>query len=485
MKTKLRKASVLLIMPAVFFCFALSSPGEGNTKTVDWPQFRGPNGSGVFETSNLPLSFGSDKNVIWKTALPPGHSSPVLTNELIFVTAVKDETLLTICIDRGDGKILWQKEAPRPRRQKIDGRNNPASPSPVTDGERVFVFFADFGMLAYDLSGNELWRLPLGPFDNLYGMGASPILAEGNVILVCDQNDNSYIIAADKESGKTAWKTDRPEAKSGHSTPIVYKSENGETQVLVPGSFLLSAYSAGTGRKVWWVGGLSFEMKSTPVIQDGVLFINGYATPLNQPDEQVKIPPFDQALSRYDADKDGKLDKEELPDEQPYGWFSFIDVNGDGFLDSGDWNYFEAALASLNGMLAIRLGGRGDMSRSSHVWQYRRSVPQLPSPLLYKNVLYMINDGGTVTTFEPENGEVIAQGRLKGAGTRFFASPVAADDKVFIVSRRGIVSVLGSGGGLDVMASNDLKELCYATPAIAEGRIYLRTEKTLYCFGLN
>lgn len=485
MKQKLRTGSILLMVPAILFCFSLSFPGEDNTQSVDWPQFRGPNGSGVYETSNLPLHFGNDENVIWKTTLPPGHSSPVLTEEFIFVTALEDESLLTICFSRKDGKILWRKEAPRPRQQKIDDRNNPASPSPVTDGERVFVFFADFGMLAYDLKGNELWRLPLGPFDNLYGMGASPILAGGNVILVCDQNDNSYIIAADKKSGKIAWKTERSEAKSGHSTPIVYQSEGGEAQVLVPGSFLLSAYSAKTGEKVWWVGGLSFEMKSTPVVQENVLFINGYATPLNQPDEQVKIPPFNQAVSQYDANKDGKLDQEELPKEQPYGWFSFIDINGDGFLDSEDWNYFEAALASLNGMLAIRLGGRGDMSQSGHVWQYRRSVPQLPSPLLYKNVLYMINDGGTITTFKPENGEVIAQGRLRGAGTKFFASPVAADGKVFIISRRGIVSVLGPGGNLDVMASNDLKEQCYATPAIAEGRIYLRTEKTLYCFGLN
>jgi outer membrane protein assembly factor BamB len=459
MKNRLRKGSILLLMPAIFLCFALSVPGEAKMQSVDWPQFRGPNGSGVNETSNLPLYFGNDKNVIWKTTLPPGHSSPVLTEEFIFVTAIENESLLTICLYRRDGKILWRKKAPRPRQQKIDDRNNPASPSPVTDGERVFVFFADYGMLAYNLSGNEIWRLPLGPFDNQYGMGASPILAEGNVILVCDQNGNSYIVAADKKSGKIVWKTERPEAKSGHSTPIVYTSGSGETQVLVPGSFLLSAYSARTGIKIWWVGGLSFEMKSTPVIQDDVLFINGYATPLNQPDKQVKIPPFSQALSKYDANRDGKMDKEELPKEQPYGWFSFVDINGDGLLDSEDWNYFEAALASLNGMLAIRLGGHGDMSQSNYVWQYRRSVPQLPSPLLYKNVLYMINDGGTI--------------------------PVAADDKVFIISRRGKVSVLGPGGDLDVMASNDLKEQCFATPAIAEGRIYLRTVKALYCFGLK
>jgi outer membrane protein assembly factor BamB len=483
MKQKHRRKWIHLLIPSIFICCAFSLPEGESTQPVDWPQFRGPNGSGVFETSNLPLLFGPDKHVVWKAPLPPGHSSPVLTEEFIFLTALKNESLLTICLSRENGKILWQKKAPRPRQQKIDDRNHPASPSPVTDGERVFVFFADFGMLAYDLKGNELWRLPLGPFDNLYGMGASPVLAGGNVILVCDQNDDSYIIAANTQSGRVAWRTERPEAKSGHSTPIVYQPESGELQVLVPGSFLLSAYSASSGKKVWWVGGLSFEMKSTPVVQDNVLFINGYATPLNQPDEQVEIPPFSQALSKFDSNKDGKVEKKELPDEEPYGWFGFIDVNGDGFLDSEDWNYFEAALASLNGMLAIRMGGQGDMSQSSHVWQYRRSVPQLPSPLLYKNVLYMINDGGTVTTFKPGNGDVIAQGRLKGAGTRFFASPVAADDKVFIVSRRGNVSVLGPGGSLEVLAINDLKELCYATPAIAEGRIYFRTEKALYCFG--
>jgi outer membrane protein assembly factor BamB len=467
----------------VFFIFALTFCAWGNQEKVDWPQFRGPNGCGVSGTRGLPLEFGPDKNVIWKIALPTGYSSPVLTDDVIFLTACEEETLLTLCLDRQNGKILWRKVAPRPRQEKIDPRNNPASPSPVTDGKQVYVFFPDFGLLAYDLEGNELWRLPQGPFNNLYGMGASPVLVDEKVILVCDQNTDSYIIAIDKYSGRQVWKTVRPEARSGHSTPVVYTPEGGRKHILVPGSFFLTAYEARTGEKIWWSGGLSVEMKSTPVVRDDVLFVNGYATPLNQPGSQVKIPAFDQALETFDKDSDKKLNEDELPERSPYDWLEFIDFSGDGALDADEWSYFEAALASLNGMLAMRLGGRGDMSESNVVWQYHRSVPQLPSPLLYKNVLYMLNDGGVVTTFKPESGEVITEGRIPRAGSHFYSSPVAADDKIFIISLRGIVSVIGPGGGLDLLAQNELRELCYATPAFAEGKIYLRTVDTLFCFG--
>ncbi len=160
-----------------------------------------------------------------------------------------------------------------------------------------------------------------------------------------------------------------------------------------------------------------------------------------------------------------------------------MDLAGDGYIEDGDWSFFQAALASLNGMLAVRLGGEGDMTEKNIVWSYRRSVPQLPSPLVYKNVLYMINDGGRVTTFKPESGDVISEGRLRGAGSKFYASPVAADNKVFFISLRGIISVLKADGSLDILAQSDLNEDCYATPAIADGRIYIRTVNTLYCFG--
>ncbi len=449
----------------------------------DWPQFRGPNGSGVGKTTGLPSEFGTEKNVIWKKAIPTGYSSPVLNKDRIFLTACENEKLLTLCLDRKDGQTLWQREAPRPRKEKIDFRNNPASPSPATDGKNVYVFFPDFGMLAYDFEGNELWRLPLGPFDNDYGMGASPIVADNKVILVCDQSTGSFIIAVDKSSGEVVWKKPRPEATSGHCTPVIFSSSGGETQILVPGSFLLISYSADTGDRLWWTSGLAFEMKSTPVISDGVLFINGFASALNQPENQVTIPTFEQALSKFDTNKDGEFSKEELPTESPYDFFDFMDLAKDGHLDKQDWNYFQAALASLNGMLAIRLGGEGDMTERNTLWVYRRNVPQLPSPLIYKDVLTMLNDVGFITSFDPKDGTVINQGRLKGAGSKFFASPVAADNKIYITSWRGKISVLKPDGSNEIIAMNDLKEDCYATPAIGDRKIYIRTVKTLYCFG--
>ena len=174
-----------------------------------------------------------------------------------------------------------------------------------------------------------------------------------------------------------------------------------------------------------------------------------------------------------DQCRDGLLQELELfPD----------DLRADGHLDREDWDYFKAALASVNGMLAIKLGGQGDMTAQSVVWAYRKAVPQLPSPLLYENVLYMVNDGGIVTSLDPATGEVLEQGRLKGAVDHYYASPVAADGKIYFVSELGLVAVLEPGGSLEVVAVSDLDDLCYGTPAIEDGRIYLRTRSTLYCF---
>jgi outer membrane protein assembly factor BamB len=450
----------------------------------DWTRFRGPNGGGVSPTTGLPAEVGPDENVVWKTPLPPGHSSPVLVGDAIFLTAYDGDDLLTLRLARETGEIVWKKAAPRPRTDKVDDRNTPASASPVTDGESVYVFFPDFGLLAYDLDGNERWRHPLGPFDNVYGMGASPVLVDDKIVLVCDQSTDSYVLALSKKTGEPAWKTPRPEAKSGHSTPILYRPEGGEAQVLIPGSFLLTAYSARTGDKIWWVGGLSFEMKSTPVIDGDLLFINGFGSPLNQPGQQIEIASFADTLVTRDGDKNGLLSEEEMPDGPIKGWFDFVDLAADGHLDEADWSYLKAALASLNGMLGIRLGGQGDMTEKSTVWAYRRSVPQLPSPLVYDGILYMVNDGGVVTSFKPATGEVIRQERLREAVDQYYASPVAADGKVYMVSRRGKVSVLKPDGSLEVTAVSDLGEECYATPAIADGRLYIRTVGHLYSFGL-
>jgi len=449
-----------------------------------WSRFRGPNGDGVAEATNLPTEIGPDTNVIWKTELPAGHSSPILSADRIFVTAALEQKLETIALDRATGQILWRQTAPNEWTDPPDPRNNPAAPSPVTDGEIVVVFFADFGMIAYDVDGSELWKLPLGPFDNVYGMGASPILVDNMVILAVDQTVGSYMLAVSRDDGSQIWKTDRPEAKSGHATPILWDDPNGRTQLLIPGSFYLTAYDVADGAKLWWVSGLSFEIKSTPVIHDGVIFVNGFGSPLQNPGSQPDIPPWDEALAQ-DTDGDGKLSREEVRGTHAASYLAFTDLDHDGAYNADDWAYFRAAITSTNGVLAIRLGGEGDMTEENVVWTYHRAVPQLPSPLIYEGVLYMVNDGGIVTSFVPATGEVIAQGRLEGAVDAYYASPVAADGKIYFVSELGLAAVVEPGGGLDVVSVGDLDDLVYGTPAIDGERIYLRTRNTLYCFGLE
>jgi len=146
---------------------------------ADWPRFRGPNGTGVAETAGLPVEFSFQKDMLWKTALPPGYSSPALSGNRIFVTAFEGEKLFTMSLNLETGKIEWQREAPRARRTKSQGANTPVSPSPATDGRNVYVFFEDFGLVSYGPDGSERWRQPLGPFNNPYGMAASPILSDG------------------------------------------------------------------------------------------------------------------------------------------------------------------------------------------------------------------------------------------------------------------------------------------------------------------
>lgn len=455
----------------------------------EWSQFRGPNGTGVSATTGLPDTFGPAKNVVWKTELPAGHSSPVLTNDRIFVTAHNKEKLFVIGLDRQSGKILWQKEVPRAREGRLQNVNGPASASPVTDGSNVYVFFQDFGMLSFDHDGKERWRLPLGPFNMFYGFGASPILVDDKVILPVDQDyPASYLIAVDKNSGKVRWKIERPVVISGYSTPIVYQPKQGPKQIVVPESFQLSAYSVQDGKRVWWVRGLACEMKSI-ASQDGeYLYINGWGFPQNQPGQQIPTISFEEGLKRYDKDNDRQVAKTEAVGNEKMdkilnAAFEAFDMNRNEKLDEKDWEVFRAMMASENGLLAIKMGGVGDQTATAIRWRYQKPVPQVPSTLLYKGVLYMINDSGILLSFDPATGNVLKQGRLHGAIDKYFSSPVAADDKVFLIGQGGQVSVLKAAGEWEVLAVNELDDECFATPAIADGRIYIRTRSALYAFG--
>ena len=500
-----------MIISTLLIALLIAAPiaNTPDTVTEEWGQFRGPNGSGVSASTGLPAEFGPEKNVLWKTPLPPGHSSPVLTRDRIFVTAYEkiaekrahatqaspiekeNYKLLVIALDRATGKILWQREVPRRLKGRLQNVNNPASPSPVTDGSNVYVFFQEFGMVSYDAAGKERWRLPLGPFNIFYGFGASPILVDDKVILPVDQdNPTSYLIAVDKNTGRVRWKVDRTVVISGYSTPIVYQPKQGPKQIVVPESFQLSAYSVADGKRVWWVRGLACEMKSIASNDGEYLYINGWGFPQNQPGQQVSTVPFDEGLLKYDNNKDRMIAKTELPtgskdrmDRMLTAAFEAFDMDRDEKLNAKDWEVFRGMMASENGLLAIKMGGKGDQTSTAIRWRYQKPVPQVPSTLLYKGVLYMINDSGILLSFDPATGEVIKQGRLHGAIDKYFASPVAADDKVMLIGQGGQVSVLKAAGDWQVLAVNELDDECFATPAIADGRIYIRTRSAMYCFG--
>jgi outer membrane protein assembly factor BamB len=420
----------------------------------------------------------------------------VLTRNRVFVTAHTNEKqnhrLLVICLDRANGKLLWQREVPRSREGRLQNVNGPASPSPVTDGANVYVFFQEFGLVSYDSAGKERWKLPLGPFNMFYGFGASPILVDDKVVLPIDQdNPSSYLIAVDKNSGRVRWKVERPGVISGYSTPIVYQSKQGAKQIVIPESFQLSAYSVADGKRVWWVRGLACEMKSIASHDAEYLYINGWGFPMNQQGQQIPTIPFSEALPKFDKNGDRQIAKTEIPKDEKKdkmvmileGAFEAFDMDRDDKLNERDWEVFRSMMASENGLLSIKMGGQGDQTASAIRWHYYKPVPQVPSTLLYKGVLYMINDSGILLTFDPVTGKVIKQGRLMGAIDKYFASPVAADDKVFVIGQGGQVSVLKAAGEWEVLKVNELDDEVFATPAIADKRIYIRTRSALYCFG--
>ena len=460
---------------------------------TDWSRFRGPNGTGVSDATNLPTEFGPDKSVVWKTSLPEGHSSPVLSRNRIFVTGFsgdkKAPKLFVIALDRKTGRELWRREIPRTKAGRLENVNGPASASPVTDGENVFAYFQDFGLISFTAEGKERWRVPMEPFNIFYGYGASPMLVDDKLILPVDQDGGSFLLAVDKNSGKTKWKIDRPEVISGYSTPTIYQPKTGAKQLLIPESFQLSAYSVADGKRVWWVRGLACEMKSVASYDNEYLYVNGWGFPLNQPGKQIPTVDFAEGLKRYDKNKDGFVGRDEISGTEPmdkvlapnYGFDAF-DANRDAKLDARDWDVFRSMMASENGLLAIKLGGQGDMTDKAIRWKYQRPVPQVPSTLLYQGSLFMVNDSGILISFDPATGNVIKQGRLKGAIDKYFASPVGADGKVYLVSQDGTVSVVKATGEWEVLAVNVLGDEVFATPAIDDGKLYVRTKSTLYCF---
>jgi outer membrane protein assembly factor BamB len=312
-------------------------------------------------------------------------------------------------------------------------------------------------------------------------MGASPVLVNGKVILVCDQSGNSFVATFHARTGRLGWKRERPQAVSGHSTPAVFRSA-GSTVLLAPGSFRMDAYDIETGESKWWLEGLPSEMKSVPVVHGDTVFISGYNLAENEPGRQIQLPSFREVLPKHDKNGDGLIKRDESPDEMTRKYYPYLDLDHNDQLDEREWTMYAAAFKAENSLQAIRLNGRGDVTATNVIWKYHRSIPQLPSVIAYRGDVYMINDSGVLTILEAATGTLRKQFRLNGVSAPYFASPVAGDGRVIFVSNDGTVTVLRAGGEYDVISSAQFEETAFATPAIAEGRVYLRTASRLYCF---
>ena len=469
--------------PAVYgwFFIGLLAAGAGRADG-QWNQFRGPNGSGVDSATGYPVAFSPSSNVVWKAAVPFGQSSPIVAGGHVYLTASDGDRLLTIGLDAATGREVWRKEVKRARTHKIYRANDPASPTAAADDDGVVVFFADFGLAAYTPDGKERWTLPLGPFKSFYGMAASPILTNDLVILVCDQQSGSFLIAAERTTGRVRWKTDRAEAIDGYATPMVFRpAAGGPAQLIVLGSTRLSSYAIDTGAEQWWMPIGSSGAMGTAVASGDTLFVSTLGS------SEPVLPAFDGVLSKMDTDKDGKVSQQEFSANKEFAeHFGWIDTDSDNFITAAEWNTARNLGAGEYGAIAVRPeNAKGKLAPNAVLWRFKKNLPYIPAPLVYKNVLYLVKDGGIITALDAASGRPLKEGRSPDALGEYHASPVAADDKLFLANVEGKITVVKAGGEWEVLGVNDMGEEVHATPALSGGRIYVRTRGALYCFGVK
>ena len=425
----------------------------GMLEASDWPQWRGPRANGVSDEKNLPERWNATENIAWKAPLAgAGISTPIVAGGRVYVTsqigrglsrqgprlvqgedaaAAGERALGTSraasggdgpvwfvveAFDSRTGKRLWEHrleaDGPLP---SVHDKHNLASPSPVTDGERVFAWFGTGQIVALDSSGKPIWQRHLGkeisPFEINWGHSSSPTLYGDVLILLCDHEPASYLLAVDKRTGKERWRVDRGKGRASYSTPVVVDTPNGP-ELIVNSSQRIDAYDPRTGAFLWHAGGENRFPIPTPAVHEGVVYASrGYRS-------------------------------------GPY--------------------------------LAIRPGGRQDVSSSHVVWNVPTGAPYVSSILHYGGLIYMATDNGILTIADAASGDKVWQGRVGGV---FSASPVAGDGKVYLLSETGETIVLRAGRGAEILARNDIGQRTLASMAISDGRIFIRADDNLVCVG--
>jgi outer membrane protein assembly factor BamB len=495
-----RTHAIVLLAVLVFVAPALAQ--EKAPPKVQWPQFRGPGGGGIDpDQKPLPVQFGTGKGVAWKTPLPAGHSSPCIWGDRIFLTGFDDKrkTVETLCLDRGSGKILWRQAAPAKKIEKVQKISSPATGTPATDGERVYAYIASFGLRCYDFDGHLNWKVPL-PFPKTrFGSGSSPIVAGDLVLVNADYLPRPYLLAVRGKTGEIAWKKERlPSLEGeGYATPFLWKLD-GRTEVIVHTASKILAYNPKDGSEKW-ARAVKSTACSTPAAGDGLLFVSTWAAG-GEVGEVPPLPSYAELLKMAGKKKGEKISKAEFPRDlyflkrkdvsgdipgahvQMIVFFDLIDKNKDGYIDSFEWGVVQLFLSLKveHGLLALRPGEPGK-SAVDLAWKHKRAIPEVTSPLCYQGRVYLVREGGIVTCLDARTGKVTYQERL-GAEGPYFASPIAGDGKIYVISYNGKVSVLSAGNKFNVLAQADLEDHVLATPAAVDGYLYVRTERHLFAF---
>ncbi|HUV64633.1 MAG TPA: PQQ-binding-like beta-propeller repeat protein [Sedimentisphaerales bacterium] len=496
-------ASIYAVIILLFNLIANGQQGK-----VRWNQFRGPNGQGVAEVDHIPVHFSPESNVLWKTVIPTGHSSAVIWNDRIFLTAdesTNGKELVTLSIDRKDGKILWRQVVQAETQVRFHPLNNAASSTPAADERNVYVYFGTCGLICYDHAGNEVWQRKIDMPKSKYGMATSPILYQDKVILVLDGDDSSSrLLAVHRDTGETVWEQPRPLFKAGWSTPMIWRHGQAE-ELVVLGSKRLTSYDPSTGEEIWWAGGFPQETVGIPVVGDGLLFAGAAALGGRGDDKLDAAGTWKITVEEFDRNRDNQIQRDEmtkgfafiqrpeLPKDNPgYGLpvkdmdvlLRIFDHDENRIISEAEWMQTMSGFAAISqpNLMAIRPGATKDARKSHVAWEIRRGIPETPSLLYCRGKLYLLRDGGVLTCLEAATGKELFREEIGAAG-QYVASPIAAGEKIIAASVRGVVTVIQVDDKLHVLARNDFGEKIFATPAVAENKIYLRTTGHLYALG--
>lgn len=413
MLQNLRDASLLLV------CTLASALFTNQTATAEnWARFRGDNGSGKSELKGVPTTW-SPGDFAWNVELPGvGHAAPIVWGKKLFTTSAIDEGAerLLLCLDADDGKTLWSRRIAMNRSRK-HAKSSWASSTPCTDGETVYVAFADKEnnlLAAYDMDGELRWRRNLGDYESQHGLGVSPILFKDMVILANDQRGPSSIIAVDKHTGRTRWSVLRKFREAAYSTPIIITPKGRDPQLItVSGAGGVSGLDPHTGRAIWWTDEFPLRTVASPVYAGGLVFAS--------------------------CGQGGR-----------YGVL----------------------------LRAVDPTGEGNVTKTHVRYERTRTLPYVPTPIVYNGHLYLWNDEGTAACVEIATGENVWQKRIGGS---YSGSPVLIDGKLYCVSEEGTVVVLAASPEFKIFGRTKLGDDSHSTPAVANGCLYLRTFHRLMC----